>query len=1494
MKEADHLKKELEKLRKENATLKSQLNIQSSELLFEKAKKGEELTNNIYLKSSNQGIWDIDIEKNIVHVNNKLAEILELPENTVTITYQELDEFVLKEDIEKLKQARQEHIDGRNKFFELDYRIKTRSGNIKWIHSTGKIVSYVKGNIPGRVVGVTTDITVVKSIEERLRLEEEKYKSFFINSPLGTFKSTYEGDLLEANIEFARLFGFSSINNALEAIKNIASKLYVNPEDRNRIVKTIKTKKGVHTYEAEFKRQDGKIFVGRVIAKKVKLIDGEYIEGHIEDISENKRILDILLKSEEKFNQLANTITDVIWIVDSNSKLVFINKAFEQVFGRKIEFLLEHPEDIINWIHPDDRQRLIDIYKKQSFKRNQINEFYRIYKPDQELRWIWGRNYPIFDENGDFSRVVGVMTDVTEQKLLENALMQSNKKISLLLEQTPLAYIEWNRKFEITNWNESATEIFQYTREEAIGQSIIDLIVPSYNKDFFIHLLNDLIDQKGRTRSTNENIDKEGNVLVCEWYNNALVDNDGKIIGLASIVQDITAKVKAEKEVIYSHNFFNTTFNAIPDYIHVVDQDLKIVFVNQSFQEFLKELNLKIAQEGVLLKEIFPFLKAKIFREYRQVFESGEELNTEEFTKVKNRKIYTETRKTPIFEDGVVKYVVTTVRNVTPRVNAEQALRESEKRLQLAFDAANDGLWDFNPKTKEIFYFSPRWFQMLGYEPDEFPQTYETWSQLLHPEERVTVENLVWDFINNKKDAFTVEFRMRNKDGHYQWILSRGDVVEFDETGFPTRMVGTHVDITENKKILNLLSNKEQQLSTLLENSKDSIMVLGVTGDIKFASNLEAKIIGEPITELVGFNYLNYINKKDKTKFLKVFKKSIENPEKRYTIEYCSAFDTGEIIYLEAILSNHFETKGIEGIVFNIRNITDKKLEEFKKEELVQNQKLLSESAQEFLKIRTLDDIYRILSMKLNEIIDNPLVFISSHTNNNVENIYSSGINNVTSKINDLIGEDLIGFKMELNTQRKKLLEEKRLVELKGGISGLTLEHVNKKVSKQLENLLDLNKIYIIGIIRNESLLKSIVILTSGNVEIKYPDIVEALVYQCSVAIDRVLLESELRKSKDQAEKADKLKSAFLANISHEIRTPMNAILGFSELLNDDEISKKERVEFVDIINNQGQQLLRLINDIVDISKIESGQVNIVVKKVNLNVFIESLNQLYLREIRSSKGNKIILSKHLGLKDEEANVFIDENRVFQVLVNLFNNAVKYTEEGKIRFGYTIVENEIKFFVEDTGVGISDEMKEIIFERFRQADSSQVKRFGGVGLGLAISKGIVELMNGRIWVETKKEKGAKFVFTIPYQPNEEKFKLKKINYNFKGKFNWEGYKILVVEDNPASLKFLKTILSETNITIFEAKNGKEAIELFKNNKDIHLALLDVQLPEISGTTVCQEIKKINPKIKIILQTAYAMPGDEKICLKSGADDYLTKPVKANILKPLINYYLETSK
>lgn len=397
--------------------------------------------------------------------------------------------------------------------------------------------------------------------------------------------------------------------------------------------------------------------------------------------------------------------------------------------------------------------------------------------------------------------------------------------------------------------------------------------------------------------------------------------------------------------------------------------------------------------------------------------------------------------------------------------------------------------------------------------------------------------------------------------------------------------------------------------------------------------------------------------------------------------------------------------------------------------------------------------------------------------------------------------------------------------------------------------------------------------------------------YSERLAIQNVklkLINDELKAAKEKAEESDKLKSAFLANMSHEIRTPMNAILGFATLIRNRILSEEKRRDYIDLINSNCRQLLNIITDIIDISKIEAGQISIFNKNFSLNKLLNELFLNYKNQIDLvKKPIRFILNN--GLKNEESAIFTDKVRLEQILANLLSNAIKFTEKGTIEFGYTIdSKKDIVFYVKDTGIGISESEAKVIFDRFRQVSSSYNKIYGGTGLGLSISKGLVEKLGGKIWVESEQNTGSTFYFSMPYKPGILIEKPAEIDYS--KTYNWEGKKLLIAEDEDANYNLLATILDPTKAKLIWVTSGKDAIEKCKIDQSIDLVLMDMKMPDMNGFESTRQIKVIRNELPIIAQTAYAMSTDEENCLRAGCDDYISKPLRIDNLLAKIDKHL----
>ncbi|MFV0581600.1 MAG: ATP-binding protein [Parabacteroides gordonii] len=368
---------------------------------------------------------------------------------------------------------------------------------------------------------------------------------------------------------------------------------------------------------------------------------------------------------------------------------------------------------------------------------------------------------------------------------------------------------------------------------------------------------------------------------------------------------------------------------------------------------------------------------------------------------------------------------------------------------------------------------------------------------------------------------------------------------------------------------------------------------------------------------------------------------------------------------------------------------------------------------------------------------------------------------------------------------------------------------------------------------------------------------------------DRKKAEEELLYAKNKAEESNRLKSAFLANMSHEIRTPLNAIVGFSNILASTD-SEEEREEYVQIIENNNTLLLQLINDILDLSKIEAGTLDFVYSEVNINAILHEL-QISMQS-RITNDVRLIFEKG----QEELYVSIAKNRFMQVLINLITNAIKFTEEGSICFGYSCVSDKmLQFYVSDTGCGIPSEKLKSVFERFVKLNAFAQ----GTGLGLSICQMIVKHLGGEMWVESEIGKGTTFSFTFPYEPavlhNREEcvYEIKKIEK--------DNLIVLIAEDNSGNFKLFDSILKQ-DYTIIHAWNGREAVELFEQYRP-HIVLMDINMPEMNGYEATEAIREISPEVPIIAVTAYAFASDEDRIMNSGFDAYASKPLNARVLK-----------
>lgn len=401
----------------------------------------------------------------------------------------------------------------------------------------------------------------------------------------------------------------------------------------------------------------------------------------------------------------------------------------------------------------------------------------------------------------------------------------------------------------------------------------------------------------------------------------------------------------------------------------------------------------------------------------------------------------------------------------------------------------------------------------------------------------------------------------------------------------------------------------------------------------------------------------------------------------------------------------------------------------------------------------------------------------------------------------------------------------------------------------------------------------------SGKVVLKNEVLLYSIIHDITKQVDA---EKALVKAKEKAEESDMLKSSFLANLSHEIRTPMNGIIGFTDLLRNPDLNSENKNKYIDIVHSSSRYLLSIINDIVEVSQLETRQIEVNESSFGLDELMIEIYDSMSLNMKQGVKLEISLPQNIGFKP----INTDQVKLKQVITNLINNSIKNTANGHIRFGYRTDNNIITFFVEDTGKGIDPKNHEAIFERFRQIIDKNDTALNGSGLGLSISKSYVELLGGKIWVESELNSGSKFLFTIPYKnqagntEHEPENTIKDLSKE-KSISN-----ILIAEDDDANFEYLNIILKKAGKKVVRALDGQEALEICMQNESIDLVFMDIKMPRLDGFSSAAQIKMFRPELKIIAQTAYAMKSDEARIMESDFDGYVSKPIQKDKVLRLI--------
>ncbi len=776
---------------------------------------------------------------------------------------------------------------------------------------------------------------------------------------------------------------------------------------------------------------------------------------------------------------------------------------------------------------------------------------------------------------------------------------------------------------------------------------------------------------------------------------------------------------------------------------------------------------------------------------------------------------------------------------------SESEIRSSEVKLRSLINHLHAGVVVHNPQT-QIILSNQQASSLLGLSQEQLTgkTAYDPDWHFLHDDGTIMplAEYPVNQVIANNQPLQNFIIGVIRPANHdLVWLLVNA-FPEFTADNNLKQIVVTFSEITELKQAEEALIESETLNRLVIENQGEGIGIVDLNQNFTFANPAADQMFGLPTGGLVGQSLLDFIAPDYFQVIGQETQKRLKSEKSSYEVEIITK--TGQQRSLLITATSKLDNKGMNNGTFGVfRDITDRKIAE----------NALRESEERYkAAFRTIPEAISIT--------DENGVFVEVNEGFLALSAYSK---------NEVIGKSTLSLNLWTNpNDRTKIVETV-------GQHGL-IEN-NETVFRS----------------KNGALFTTLVSACAINITNK-PHILSII----RDITERKQIENDLIKAKENAEESDRLKSAFLANMSHEIRTPMNIILGFLQHLDDDNLPSTERKDLISIINRKGKDLITIINDIIDISMIDSNQLTISNTTFNLNDLLDAMLLSFENEKIILEKTNINISIEKSLSKPFSNIFTDEVRLSQILNNLVGNALKFTTLGHVKFGYRLQNQNLLFFIEDTGKGIAKEKHGIIWERFRQEEESNARTFGGVGLGLTISKELVELLGGRLWFSSTEENqidgipgGSTFYFTLP-----DSVLLKKeiatskppaeiTDYDFSNKT------ILVAEDITDNFEVLKLILRKYNPTLIHVDNGEKAVESCKTNPDINLILMDVRMPVMDGYKATAQIKKIIPQMPIIAITAHAFIEDKARAIAAGCNNFITKPIDKQKLLKMIDHYLK---
>ncbi|MEX2428747.1 MAG: PAS domain S-box protein, partial [Bacteroidales bacterium] len=1175
-------------------------------------------------------------------------------------------------------------------------------------------------------------------------------------------------------------------------------------------------------------------------------------------LEKTRKELAEIKKSADELNKFTENVIDSVreplLAIDKDLRVIKASRSFynffmvtaEETIGKLIYELGNHQWDI-----PKLKELLEKIIpEKNSFDNYEVEHSFStigrrvMHLNARQVKRAFGKE----------KIILLAIEDITERKGKEDILKETHRATSdflnILLNHMHAPIIVWDTSMIIKRFNRKFEELSGYDSAEVINKKI-DFLFPKDKIDTTLELLkNHLTDEQETVEIPI--LTKENSVKTVLWSSSRILDEEGKNI-IATISQDITNRKRLEDTLNLLETRYRRLFESAKDGIIILDAETgKIVDVNP----FLIDL-LGYTKNELIEKSIWEIGVLQDIYENKEKFL---ELQQKEYVRYDDLPLVTSDGReihvgfvSNVYLANNKKVIQCNIRDNTENWQIKKQIIESEEKFRGLAENTSDVILIMDLQGT-ITYMSRMKEDRTGYTRDYIegvniqkiltPESYNMAMDILQKQLRGENINAPFEvgIVNKTGKVFPFELNVSviTDNGELKGIqIVARDITERKQAEMIKQMQYNIAYAVITVKNLNeLFDSVKNELNTIID-AKNFVIALYNEETGMLSANVERDEKDEIPVWPAEKSLTGYVIKQNRPVLLR--KNEILRLHEEGIIEL---FGTISEAWLGVPLK--VEGKMLGAIV--VQNYDN-------------------------------PDVYDQTSIEILEIVAHELsIFIDRQRSGENANKLFRAVEQSSVSVVITNREGRIEYVNPFFTEQTGYSFEEAKGEnpsiLKSGhhstafyqelwdtiLSGKDWE--GEMLNKKKNGEFYWDKAFISPIVNNEGVITTFVAIKE--------DITE-----------RKKMIEELVTAKEKAEESDRLKTAFLNNISHEIRTPMNAIVGFSGILNDPGLLPEKRKQFTDMIIQSSDQLLAIIDDIISIASIEAGQKEIQQNEININLRCKLLKEQFFHK---ANDKNVTLSLKTMLADDEAFIITDATKLTQILNNLIGNALKFTPQGYVNFGYGVKDNQLEFYIEDSGIGIPLDMQELIFYRFRQVETTSKRNFGGSGLGLSISKAYVELLGGNIWLTSELGKGSTFYFTIPYKKaNQEKSP--DIPSNMDLRF-WIKT-LLIAEDEDSNFMLLEELLSEKGIDIMRAANGVEAVELCKSSPNIDLVLMDLKMPVMDGYEATTRIKEFRPDLCIIAQTAYSTEVDRNKALAGGCSDFISKPINKELLLSTIN-------